>query len=72
MAIECQGIQHYKPNAFFFGGSFEFKQAQKLDKMKVDWCKKNEMILVYFKYNDKLTKDFFNKTIEDAIRRNYE
>lgn len=72
LAIECHGKQHFEESAFFYGSSFEFKQAQKRDELKKIWCKNNEITLVIFKYNDKLTVDFFNKTIDNAIRSDYE
>jgi hypothetical protein len=72
LAIECQGEQHFKPNAFFYGGSFEFKRAKDRDELKKNWCEENGIVLVFFKYNDKLTTEFFNKTIDTALRREYE
>ena len=48
LAIECNGEQHYKANKFFYGGSFDFKKAQKRDELKKEWCKKNKISLAVF------------------------
>jgi len=71
LAIECNGEQHYKANKFFFSGSFEFKKAQKRDSLKSEWCKKNKIALAVFKYSDKLSYEFFNETIDNAIKEIY-
>lgn len=47
LAIECQGIQHYKPIEFF-GGDEAFKQYLSLDKRKLDACKQNGVKLIYY------------------------
>ena len=49
IAIEYQGIQHFKPNDFF-GGIDEFNNTIKRDKEKYKLCKKNNIILLYFSY----------------------
>lgn len=66
--IECNGEQHYKPNKFFFGGSFEFEKSKKRDEMKYDWIKKNGFILVIFRFDDKLSYESFNKIIDKKMR----
>lgn len=68
LAIECNGEQHYEPSAFFFGGSFGFKKAQKNDKLKEKWCKDNGYKLIIFKFNDKLDYESFNNRINDVLK----
>lgn len=71
LAIECNGEQHYKANKFFYGGSFDFKKSQKRDELKKEWCKKNKISLAIFKFSDKLSYEFFNDTINKAIKENF-
>lgn len=68
VAIECNGEQHYRPNSFFFGGSYGFKKAQRNDKLKSDWCKENGYKLVIFKFDDKLNYEKFNKIIDITLK----
>lgn len=64
--IECQGLQHYKPA---WGGEEEFKLRQKRDKVKRDYCKKNNIPLLELRY-DQITEsksiiyDFLNIRIK--------
>jgi hypothetical protein len=47
IAIECQGLQHYKP-INFFGGEKGFDLTIQRDKIKKELCEKNNIKLVYF------------------------
>ena len=47
IAIECQGIQHFKP-INYFGGIKEFNIRKKLDKQKAKLCKENGVKLLYY------------------------
>lgn len=47
--IEYQGIQHYKPVAFF-GGEREFKQRKINDKIKKDYCEVKNILLIEVPY----------------------
>ena len=47
IAIECQGIQHFKP-INYFGGIKAFKYRKKLDKQKSVLCQKNGVKLLYY------------------------
>lgn len=62
IAIECQGIQHYK-EIHFFNKKDGFKKLKKLDKIKKDLCQKNNIKLFYIPYN--LNK----KQIENKIKK---
>lgn len=53
IAIECQGIQHYKP-IDFFGGEKTFNENVNRDKIKLDNCIKHNVKLFYINYNDNI------------------
>ena len=46
-AIECQGLQHFKPNNYF-GGENEFKKTIERDKRKKDFCEQNGINILYY------------------------
>ena len=53
IAIECQGIQHFKENEHF-GGQYGFKEIIYRDELKRLLCFKNDIRLLYYanyKYN---------------------
>jgi very-short-patch-repair endonuclease len=53
LAIECQGEQHQKYIHFFHKNSYRFIRSQQNDKEKAEWCKLNNITLVYvFSYQD--------------------
>ena len=56
IAIECQGIQHFKPIEFF-GGSNSLEKTIKRDKRKLDLCNINGVKLIYY---SNLKQDFDN------------
>ena len=47
--IECQGQQHYKPIKHF-GGEERFKTTQLNDKIKKEYCEKENIILICLPY----------------------
>lgn len=47
IAIECQGVQHFKP-INFFGGENAFNETLKRDKSKEKLCNENGVMLLYF------------------------
>jgi len=49
--IEFDGEQHYKPIKFF-GGEKEFKKLQERDKIKTEYCKKNNIKLIRIPYTE--------------------
>lgn len=57
IAIEYDGIQHYKPIEYF-GGQESFKYTQKHDKIKNEYCENN---------NIKLLRIPYYKNIEDEL-----
>lgn len=67
IAIECQGIQHYKPTRF--GGiSLEAAQqnlinSQERDRRKRMLCSEHNIKLFYIKYNEDV-----DKKIEDILK----
>lgn len=52
LAIEVQGSQHYKFNSFFHTNKLEFFRSRKLDKLKKQWCKLNNIRLIELPYNN--------------------
>ncbi len=65
IAIECQGVQHYKPIEYF-GGKDKFEYIKCLDEKKRELCKENNLNLIYLDYkaNDvnNLIKTIQNET----------
>lgn len=47
IAIECQGVQHFKP-IDYFGGALNFKRQVNRDKLKHSLCKENGVNVIYF------------------------
>lgn len=47
IAIECQGIQHFKSKDFF-GGEKRFNEQIERDKRKLKLCNENNLKLIYF------------------------
>lgn len=48
--IEYNGIQHYEPNEYF--GIKEFKDTQLRDKIKIDYCRNNNIPLYIIRYDE--------------------
>ncbi len=53
--IEYQGIQHFK-SVDFFGGKDSFEYTVANDKIKKDYCIKNNILLYTITYKDNITK----------------
>lgn len=51
LCIEYQGIQHFKAIKFF-GGEDALKSQKKRDKIKQDYCKKNNILLLIIPYTE--------------------
>ena len=51
--IEFQGQQHYESNDFF-GGKVAFELRKKRDKIKKDFCKMNNIVLLEIRYDDNI------------------
>jgi len=71
MAIECQGIQHYKP--VNFGGitneqaEKNFKHINELDESKKKICIKNNVRIAYIKYDEKELKEKIKELINNKL-----
>lgn len=61
VAIECQGVQHYKP-VELFGGESSFVVQKSRDKRKYDLCLDNNITIIYIP-----DKNIDNKLIEESI-----
>lgn len=66
VGVEYQGEQHYYPNAFF-GGEKGLSERKRLDDKKRELCKKNNVVLIEWKYdipiNDENIKSMLKKWI---------
>lgn len=62
LAIEYQGLQHYMP-VDFFGGEQAFYKIQERDKSKAESCAKNGITLIYFRFDERITKEIVKKRI---------
>lgn len=51
VGIEYQGLQHYEPVSIF-GGEEGFERTKERDKRKLDICCKNDIKLLYWKYDE--------------------
>jgi hypothetical protein len=65
IAFEYQGEQHFKPIPFF-GGAQALKKRKRLDLKKENICKKLNIILIKFNYNESIT----TTAIEKKLREN--
>ena len=73
IAIECQGIQHYKAIERF-GGEEELVKIKNRDFIKKELCEKQGIALVYYSKSDILLKEgltdniaFNERTLMDLI-----
>ena len=60
IAIECQGVQHFKP-VNHFGGIKNYEETVLKDKEKYKKCYENNIKLMYFTKNDLFTENYFTK-----------
>jgi hypothetical protein len=68
IAIECQGVQHFKPNSLFFNGRKSFRHMQGNDRMKKEWCEDNRVVMIEIFHSDKITGAFIKTKIKNAIK----
>ncbi len=66
LGIEYQGEQHYKP-IDFFGGEDGLRKRKELDEKKLEKCKTHGVMLLYWKYNELITKKTVKEKIDDFI-----
>jgi hypothetical protein len=64
ICIEYNGIQHYVPIEFF-GGNIAFESQQERDKIKIKYCKDNNIQLITIPYWD---FDNIEKILTDTIK----
>lgn len=65
IAIECQGIQHFSPVAYF-GGKERFLENQERDMIKKRLCEEHEIKLLYYSNLTKY-KTFLDETVYHNI-----
>jgi len=56
IAIEYHGRQHFEP-VDFFGGKDAFLKNQQRDKRKLHLCRKNNVLLVVWRYDTPVNKE---------------
>jgi hypothetical protein len=61
IAIECQGIQHFKP-VEYFGGEIAYEEQVKRDKKKKKLCIENNIELRYVVDSNEINK--INKNLK--------
>ena len=66
VAIECQGIQHFK-SIKYFGGDEKLKKIQKLDEEKRYKLKEHDIKLVYINYN--FNEDKIKSIVENIYKK---
>lgn len=66
IAIEYQGPQHYEPIEYF-GGEDGLSRTKERDKRKRDLCIKNGVTLVYFRYNEDVTRKIVKAKMKKAV-----
>jgi hypothetical protein len=67
LAIEYQGRQHYEPVPFF-GGEEGFRQTRERDRLKSKLCTENGVDLVFFRYDEIITKDLVESRIRGVLK----
>ncbi len=63
IGIEYQGIQHYKAIKHW-GGESGLKKRKENDRIKKILCKKNNIKLIYFRYDEELSTEFVYNRIK--------
>jgi len=66
LAIEYQGRQHYEPVPFF-GGEEGFSRTQERDRWKAKICAEKGVILIYFRYDESITRKLIETRIKKAL-----
>ena len=64
--IEYQGEQHYK-KVNFFGGEEGFLQRKEHDDLKRQYCKRNNIPLIEYSYNEKISQEKLLNKLEECI-----
>ena len=63
LAFEYQGRQHFEPVAFF-GGEESFEKTKKLDRRKLQKCRSNGILLIYWQYDEPINQ----KVLAEKLR----
>lgn len=69
IAIECQGIQHFKPLEIF-GGESGFINRKILDEKKLELCEQHSLPLYYINYNEDI-ENKISKILKIYDNKNY-
>lgn len=64
VGIEYQGQQHYEPIEFF-GGEEAFLYRQKLDTLKTEKCRANQVNLIHWHYQDVISKTNLDRKLKN-------
>lgn len=59
MCIEFDGIQHFEP-VEYFGGEKTFLRTIECDKIKNEYCSKNNIRLIRIKYDEDINEKLSN------------
>lgn len=73
VAIECQGLQHYKPIKYF-GGDEKYELYVYRDKLKKELCSKNNIEVFYYTKENIIQDDIFKNSehlINKIVNENY-
>lgn len=65
LAFEYQGRQHFEP-VNFFGGEVSFEITKKLDRRKMQKCKSNRVLLIYWRYDEPIN----HEVLAEKLRQN--
>lgn len=68
VAAEYHGRQHFIYNSFHFKSYAEFEAAQARDERKIELCKEQGIVLIAFRFNDKLSDEAVFERLLEAIR----
>ena len=52
IAVEVHGQQHYEFSRFFHKTRAGYREAQRRDAIKAEWCEVNDLDLIVLKYSD--------------------
>lgn len=70
LGIEYQGIQHIKP-VKQWGGEENLKIRKEHDQRKAELCKKNNIELIYFWYDEDINKELVSDKLKNYITNKY-
>lgn len=68
IAIECDGIQHDQFSKFYHQDIFTFKNQQKNDKLKEEYCAEKGITIVRISHKDPLNETFIGNKIIKSLK----